>query len=285
MHERRLEQDIETLVNTRSYVPTQNGMNPGLILNVPSFYHLLLPRQQLAFPEPPKSPKNLHTQQKKRTFSEATKLELLAPPVSQNQIENCAKEIYEVLLQKHRSLGNNKCKNYSHIYAGYSQITCPKVLQFSKDVVKKCKIQEVFELYLDFDLMERFMPNKNMPNLLVGKMEKKFTNNWTRKKVDFVKGKRSRSETGYFGVRLSTSGYRFRATVNFMGKPHNAGTYATVEEAARKYDEKLLELSGGYVDSCRLNMPPPRRSLKRPYDYMEHGEPVSPFKKVRICNY
>lgn len=69
----------------------------------------------------------------------------------------------------------------------------------------------------------------------------------------FAKGNRSRSETGYLGVRISTSGRRFRATVNYLGKPQNVGTFDTPEEAAMEYDKKLLELSGWQIDKNRLN--------------------------------
>jgi len=69
----------------------------------------------------------------------------------------------------------------------------------------------------------------------------------------FAKGNRSRSETGYLGVRISTSGRRFRATVNYLGKPQNVGTFDTPEQAAMQYDKKLLELSGWNIDKNRLN--------------------------------
>lgn len=69
----------------------------------------------------------------------------------------------------------------------------------------------------------------------------------------YEKGNRSRSETGYLGVRISTSGRRFRATVNYLGKPRNVGTFDTPEEAAMEYDKKLLELSDWKIDRNRLN--------------------------------
>jgi len=69
----------------------------------------------------------------------------------------------------------------------------------------------------------------------------------------YEKGNRSRSETGYLGVRISTSGRRFRATVNYKGKPRNVGTFDTPHEAALEYDKKLLELSNWKIDRNRLN--------------------------------
>jgi len=69
----------------------------------------------------------------------------------------------------------------------------------------------------------------------------------------YSKGNRSRSETGYLGIRISTSGRRFRATVNYLGKPQNVGTFDSPEQAAMHYDKKLLELSGWHIDKNRLN--------------------------------
>lgn len=69
----------------------------------------------------------------------------------------------------------------------------------------------------------------------------------------YEKGNRSRSETGYLGVRISTSGRRFRATVNYLGKPRNVGTFDTPQQAALEYDKKLLEISDWRVDRNRLN--------------------------------
>jgi len=160
--------------------------------------------------------------------------------------------LYENLVEKQRHF-TKACGNLStHGNGGIFQTDPIKPVKFSQELIRKCHVRGVLEVFLDFDLIENFSPKDKIPELL----DLNITMKKPKKKMkSFVKGDRSRSETGYFGIRLSTSGYRFRATVNYMGKSYNAGTYLTVEEAAFRYDEKLLELSQGKMSSCRLNCP------------------------------
>lgn len=82
---------------------------------------------------------------------------------------------------------------------------------------------------------------------------------------DFVRGKVSNSETGYRGVRFSTNGRRFRATVNVKQKSRNVGTFDTAEAAARAYDVALVACLQGEVTAARLNFPEMLES------YLEHN--------------
>jgi len=75
------------------------------------------------------------------------------------------------------------------------------------------------------------------------------------KRTDFDKGTRSKSETGFRGVRFSTNGCRFRATVNVNKKPFNVGTFDTAKEAAQQYDKALIQITHGRVERSRLNFP------------------------------
>jgi len=75
------------------------------------------------------------------------------------------------------------------------------------------------------------------------------------KRVDFDKGTRSKSETGFRGVRFSTNGCRFRATVNVNKKPFNVGTFDTAKAAAEEYDKSLVRITQGRVERSRLNFP------------------------------
>jgi len=76
------------------------------------------------------------------------------------------------------------------------------------------------------------------------------------KKNDYIKGSRSNSETGYRGVRFSTNGLRFRATVTYMKKPFNVGTFSTAMEAANAYDRALVRITNGDEKiRQRLNYP------------------------------
>jgi len=76
------------------------------------------------------------------------------------------------------------------------------------------------------------------------------------KKNDYIKGSRSNSETGYRGVRFSTNGLRFRATVTYMKKPFNVGTFSTAIEAANAYDRALVRITNGDEKiRQRLNYP------------------------------
>merc|ERR1719150_2279384 len=75
------------------------------------------------------------------------------------------------------------------------------------------------------------------------------------KRVDFDKGTRSKSETGFRGVRFSTNGTRFRATVNVNKKPFNVGTFDTARVAAEEYDKALIKITQARVEKNRLNFP------------------------------
>lgn len=75
------------------------------------------------------------------------------------------------------------------------------------------------------------------------------------KRTDFDKGTRSKSETGFRGVRFSTNGCRFRATVNVNKKPFNVGTFDTASVAAEEYDKALIRITHGRVERSRLNFP------------------------------
>lgn len=75
------------------------------------------------------------------------------------------------------------------------------------------------------------------------------------KRTDFDKGTRSKSETGFRGVRFSTNGCRFRATVNVNKKPFNVGTFDTAKVAAQEYDKALIQITHGRVERSRLNFP------------------------------
>lgn len=75
------------------------------------------------------------------------------------------------------------------------------------------------------------------------------------KRTDFDKGTRSKSETGFRGVRFSTNGCRFRATVNVNKKPLNVGTFDTAKVAAEEYDRALIKVTHGRVERSRLNFP------------------------------
>lgn len=75
------------------------------------------------------------------------------------------------------------------------------------------------------------------------------------KRTNFDKGSRSKSETGYRGVRFSTNGCRFRSTVNVNKKPFNVGTFDTAQLAAEEYDKALIRITNGKVERSRLNFP------------------------------
>merc|ERR1740116_313293 len=75
------------------------------------------------------------------------------------------------------------------------------------------------------------------------------------KRTDFDKGSRSKSETGYRGVRFSTNGCRFRSTVNVNKKPFNVGTFDTAKKAVEEYDQALIRITHGRVERSRLNFP------------------------------
>lgn len=78
-----------------------------------------------------------------------------------------------------------------------------------------------------------------------------------RVKSEFYhKGTRSNSKTGFRGVRFSTNGLRFRATVNYQKKPFNVGTFSSALEAARAYDRALVGITNGQKKMrMRLNFP------------------------------
>jgi len=75
------------------------------------------------------------------------------------------------------------------------------------------------------------------------------------KRTNFDKGNRSKSETGYRGVRFSTNGCRFRATVNVNKTPFNVGTFDTAQRAAEEYDKALIHITKGKAERSRLNFP------------------------------
>jgi len=67
--------------------------------------------------------------------------------------------------------------------------------------------------------------------------------------------KRSKSQTGYYGVRFNTNGKRYRATVSHAGKGINVGTFNSPQVAAFAYDRRLIELKGRMTLISRLNFP------------------------------
>jgi len=193
-----------------------------------------------------------------------------------------AHNIYEFLVEKHRTFTKHAQFFDAHSHGGFTR-TSMKPANIPIALVRKCHVRDLLELFLDFELLDNFTTKNEIPPLLEihTSLPKK-----VKKKINFVKGKRSRSETGYFGVRMSTSGYRFRSTVNYRGKPWNAGTYETVEEAAKKYDEKLLEVSEGVVQPCRLNMPHLwqtriQKPRKRGYEEMENPLTLTDLRSVK----
>lgn len=210
-------------------------------------------------------------------FSVPTKLE--HPPQLTDVPRPHAHNIYEFLVEKHRHFTQFFS---AHSHGGFRR-TSMKPANIPTALVRKCHVRDLLELFLDFELLDNFTPKTEIPMLLESHtpIPKK-----VKKKINFVKGKRSRSETGYFGVRMSTSGYRFRSTVNFRGKPYNAGTYKSVEAAAKKYDEKLLELTNGVVQPCRLNMPQLwqtrlQNPRKRPFAEMENPLTLNELSSVK----
>jgi len=95
------------------------------------------------------------------------------------------------------------------------------------------------------------------PTQTIKKRQKRTKRNLVKcKKNDYIKGTRSNSETGYRGVRFSTNGLRFRATVTYMKKPFNVGTFSTAIEAANAYDRALVRITNGDEKiRQRLNYP------------------------------
>jgi len=95
------------------------------------------------------------------------------------------------------------------------------------------------------------------PTQSIKKRQKRTKRNLVKcKKNDYIKGTRSNSETGYRGVRFSTNGLRFRATVTYMKKPFNVGTFSTAIEAANAYDRALVRITNGDEKiRQRLNYP------------------------------
>jgi len=175
------------------------------------------------------------------------------PTFAESWPRDNAYNIYEGLAQKHVKHTVTKISHLDAMDALELRTNGIRAAEFPKKLIRNCDIKSLFNLFLDFELLENFHVKSELPNLLCFKScspKKKM-----KRKMTFIKGNRSRSETGYFGVRMSTSGYRFRATVNYNGKPYNAGTFKTVEEAARKYDEKLIELTNSDIQPGRLNLP------------------------------
>jgi len=109
------------------------------------------------------------------------------------------------------------------------------------------------------------------------------------KRTDFNKGTRSKSETGFRGVRFSTNGCRFRATVNVNKKPFNVGTFDTAAVAAEEYDKALIKITNGRVERSRLNFPNRWASLYQQVrqdhskNYVEESDFVAqPFKRQKL---
>lgn len=100
-------------------------------------------------------------------------------------------------------------------------------------------------------------PKLLFKNTLREKALSKAGRNKVRVKSEFYrKGTRSNSKTGFRGVRFSTNGLRFRATVNYQKKPFNVGTFSSALEAARAYDRALVGITNGQKKMrMRLNFP------------------------------
>lgn len=130
---------------------------------------------------------------------------------------------------------------------------------------KKHIVKQVLDMYVDYDLIDNFFARHRLDiPKLANTTETKAVKKRSRQKqrkirkpfvLTFAKGTRSNSETGYFGVRISTSGKRFRSTATFDGKSVNVGTFDCVIDAAKAYDTKLMEMSNCAVARSRLNFP------------------------------
>lgn len=170
----------------------------------------------------------------------------------------------------------------SHAFQTFPRSKTERTRSFRLDYKECSTLEQIIRCYIDFDLISRFktpqimpelcsegrtssLPVRLHPNLHHPKLSPSYRTQAKlpglkreRKKQkpdSFDKGDRSRSETGYLGVRFSTNGRRFRATVNYDKKSINVGTFDTAREAAEQYDLKILEVTGGNVESSRLNFP------------------------------
>jgi len=153
-------------------------------------------------------------------------------------------------------------ENFSHVE--------PHVQGFAPDF---SSVDQLLNHYINAQLIDTFQTRPGPPTLAAhsptmqpssspsqsptyhyhsGKTRKRKT---IPKRNDFDKGCRSKSETGYRGVRFSTNGYRFRATVNVDKKSFNVGTFDSATEAAQEYDKALIRITKGTVERSRLNFP------------------------------
>lgn len=115
------------------------------------------------------------------------------------------------------------------------------------------KYEKDFQPYIPSEIPSDILS----PTQTIKKRQKRTKRNLVKcKKNDYIKGTRSNSETGYRGVRFSTNGLRFRATVTYMKKPFNVGTFSTAIEAANAYDRALVRITNGDEKiRQRLNYP------------------------------
>jgi len=160
-------------------------------------------------------------------------------------------------------------------YTGYKEIsivrTCAEIstredLEYSASLPSDSE----FKPYIPSTLKKAILKPKK-------RTQKKSVKAGIRRNLGYVKANRSNSETGYRGVRFSTNGLRFRATVNYMKKPFNVGTFSTAEEAAHAYDRALVKITRGDEKMrTRLNFP-------EHFDQLKNEEsPFPPLTEIRL---
>lgn len=137
-----------------------------------------------------------------------------------------------------------------------------KTLDFCDYLVEPQRDLEIWTV-LDSHLLDVSIRTQQLPveiievvvdDSLLSKKRRKTPRHVDRRKF-FPKGKKSRSETGYRGVRYSTNGCRFRASLSYDKRSINIGTYDRAEDAAMEYDKCYIAVNRGVVERNRLNFP------------------------------
>jgi len=95
----------------------------------------------------------------------------------------------------------------------------------------------------------------------------------------FKKRLYTKSKTGHKGVYWSKQHKKYRVQLRYKGKKYHLGDYDSVEDAAKAYDAKAIEILGDFYDKKQsVTKPPKKYKTKYQKQLAEYSEMLKGLK-------